>query len=361
VTGLLDVADRVWPVLLFLALIQIVADLCDDAGLFDVSAHVAARVAGGSRLRLFLLFTLLATVCTWVLSIDTTAVLLAPIGLALAGELGLSALPFAFASVWLANTASLLLPVSNLTNLLAQSHLGAGGAEFVRATWLPQVAVLVVVLLVLLVRHRVALRGGYDVPQVLPSYDPVLLWLTIGVVVAIGPAIVAGVPAWVVALVASVLLVLGFAVRRPAVVRPGRLVRLVPWSVLAFAVVLFAVVEVIVEDGSSLLDSFFGTGDSLGSLFQLAGSTGVLANVVNNLPAYLVVEPFTHTTDRLVTALVAVNVGPMLLAWGSLANLLWLRACRTRGLEISMVRFGLEGLLVVPLAVAAGVLAVWLG
>ena len=44
----------------------------------------------------------------------------------------------------------------------------------------------------------------------------------------------------------------------------------------------------------------------------------------------------------------------MLLAWGSLANLLWLRACRARGLEISMVRFGLEGLLVVPLAVAAG-------
>ena len=118
--GLLDVAERVWPVLLFLALIQVVADLCDDAGLFDVSAHVAARVAGGSRLALFLLFTALATVSTWVLSIDTTAVLLAPIGLALAAELGLSALPFAFASIWLANAAALLLPVSNLTNLLAQ-------------------------------------------------------------------------------------------------------------------------------------------------------------------------------------------------------------------------------------------------
>ena len=62
----LHVADRVWPVLLFLALIQIVADLCDDAGLFDVSAHVAARVAGGSRLNLFLLFIGLATVSTWV-------------------------------------------------------------------------------------------------------------------------------------------------------------------------------------------------------------------------------------------------------------------------------------------------------
>ena len=359
-TGPLDVADRVWPVLLFLALIQVVADLCDDAGLFDVSAHVAARVARGSRLRLFLLFTLLATVCTWVLSIDTTAVLLAPIGLALAGELGLSALPFAFASIWLANGASLLLPVSNLTNLLAQSHLGVGAA-FVRETWLPQLAVLVVVLGVLLVRHRAALRGSYAVPTRLPSYDTVLLWLSAGVVVLIGPAILAGVPPWVVALVGSVVLVLGFVVRRPAAVQPGRLVRLVPWSVLAFAIALFAVVEVVVEEGSSFLGSLFGSGDSLAWLFHLAGTTGVLGNVINNLPAYLVVEPFADSSDRLVTALVAVNVGPMLLAWGSLANLLWLRACRTRGLEISMVRFGLEGLLVVPLAVAAGVLAVWLG
>ena len=159
-TGLLDVGERVWPVLLFLALIQVVADLCDEAGLFDVSAHVAARLARGSRIALFLLFVALATVCTWVLSIDTTAVLLAPIGLALAAELGLSALPFAFASIWLANAGSLLLPVSNLTNLLAQSHLGLGAVGFVREMWLPQLAVLVVVIGVLLLRHRRALRGS---------------------------------------------------------------------------------------------------------------------------------------------------------------------------------------------------------
>ena len=88
--------------------------------------------------------------------------------------------------------------------------------------------------------------------------------------------------------------------------------------------------------------------------------TGVLANLINNLPTYLVAEPFAGSQSRLVTTLVGVNVAPVLLAWGSLANLLWLRACRTRGLRISAVRFGLEGLLVVPLAVTAGVLAVWL-
>jgi arsenical pump membrane protein len=358
--GLLDVAERVWPVLLFLVLIQVVADLCDDAALFDVSAHVAARVAGGSRLALFLLFIALATISTWVLSIDTTAVLLAPIGLALAAELGLSALPFAFASIWLANSASLLLPVSNLTNLLAQDRLGLGATGFVRETWAPQLAVLLVVVAVLVLRHRRELRGSYPVPSGLPPYDPVLLWLAAIVVVLIGPAIILGVPAWVVALGASVVLVAGFVVRRPRMVRPSRLVRLVPWSVLMFAIALFVVVDVAVEHSSDLLSNIFGTGSSPADLAHLALVSTGLANVTNNLPAYLVVEPFADSSSRLVTTLVAVNVGPMLLAWGSLANLLWLRACRTRGLPISMLRFGLEGLLVVPLAVAVGVAVVCL-
>jgi len=357
-SGLLEVAERVWPVLLFLALIQVVADLCDDAGLFDVGAHVAARAARGSRLLLFVLFVALATACTWVLSIDTTAVLLAPIGLALALELGLDALPFAFASIWVANAGSLLLPVSNLTNLLAQSQLGVGAAAFAGATWLPQLAVLAVVLVVLLARHRRSLRGTYEVPTRLPAYDPALLWLSVAVVASIGPAILFGLAAWVVALVAMVVLAAGFAVRRQAATRPSRPLGLVPWAVIAFAVALFAAVEVLVEEGSSVLTPLFGSGGSAADLAQLAGVGTVLANVVNNLPAYLVAEPLAGTTDRLVTTLVAVNAGPMLLAWGSLANLLWLRACRTRGLRISVVRFGLEGLLVVPLAVAAGVAAV---
>ena len=358
--GLAEVADRVWPVLLFLALIQVVADLCDDAGLFDVAAHVAARTARGSRIRLYLLFLLLATVSTWVLSIDTTAVLLAPIGLALAAELGVSALPFAFAAIWLANTASLLLPVSNLTNLLAQQRLDLDAVGFVAATWVPQLAVLAVVVVVLLLRHRRALVGRYEVPRDLPAHDAVLLWTATLVVVLIGPAIVVGLPAWSVALIGAVVLIAVFAFRCPSAVRPRRLLGLVPWQIIVFAVVLFALVDAVVEQGSGFLGAVFGSGESLAALAQLGASGTVLANVVNNLPAYLVVEPFAPTSERLVTALVAVNAGPLLLAWGSLADLLWLRTCRARGLEVSVVRFGLEGLLVVPLAVAAGVIAVWL-
>lgn len=359
-SSLVEVADRVWPVLLFLAFIQVVADLCDEAGLFDVAAHLAARFARGSRLLLFGLFVVLATVCTWVLSIDTTAVLLAPIGLTLAQELRLSPLPFAFAAIWLANAASLLLPVSNLTNLLAQERLDLHPLEFVSLTWAPQLAVLAVVVVVLLLRHRRALRGRYEVPGALPVADRPLVLLAAVVVALIGPAVVLGTPPWLTALVAAVALVAGFVVRRPAAVAPRRLLALLPWSVIALAVVLFVATDVVVEVGAPVLTAALGQGTSAGAVAQLAGVTTALANGVNNLPAYLVVEPFTGGTERLLTALVAVNVGPLVLAWGSLANLLWLRSCRRRGLPVSALRFGLEGLLVVPTAVAAGVLAVWL-
>jgi arsenical pump membrane protein len=70
-------------------------------------------------LLLWLLVVVLATLATAVLSLDTTAVLLTPVVLALAHRLHLDEGVFAFTTVWLANTASLFLPVSNLTNLLA--------------------------------------------------------------------------------------------------------------------------------------------------------------------------------------------------------------------------------------------------
>jgi arsenical pump membrane protein len=125
-TGLLPVSDartvllRIWPIVLFLAAVTVVAELADAAGLFELAADLAARAGRGRVLLLWLLVVLLATVTTVLLSLDTTAVLLTPVVLALAERLGLAVLPFAMTTIWLANTASLLLPVSNLTNLLAQ-------------------------------------------------------------------------------------------------------------------------------------------------------------------------------------------------------------------------------------------------
>ena len=136
-----DLAQRVGPILVFLVAITVVAELADGIGLFAIIARWAAVVGRGSVLGLWLLVVLVATLATAVLSLDTTAVLLTPVVLVLARRLGLGQELFAFTAVWLANTASLVLPVSNLTNLLAYARLRPAGVAFTPLMWAPALAV----------------------------------------------------------------------------------------------------------------------------------------------------------------------------------------------------------------------------
>ena len=139
-----DLATRVGPILVFLVAITVVAELADGIGLFAIIARWAAVLGRGSVFGLWLLVVLVATLATAVLSLDTTAVLLTPVVLVLARRLGLGQELFAFTAVWLANTASLILPVSNLTNLLAYARLRPTGVAFTPLMWAPALAVWVV-------------------------------------------------------------------------------------------------------------------------------------------------------------------------------------------------------------------------
>lgn len=97
---------RVWPILLFAAAVTVVVELAADAGVFRALAGQLARPARGRTLLLWLLCAGLAVVSTAFLSLDTTA--------------------------------SLFLPVSNLTNLLEMEQLGdPHPVGFLRAMALP--------------------------------------------------------------------------------------------------------------------------------------------------------------------------------------------------------------------------------
>ena len=73
-----------------------------------------------------------------------TVVLLTPVVFATAARVGVRPRPHVYACTHIANGGSLLLPVSNLTNLLAMSALGIGFAQFGLVMLLPWLAVLVV-------------------------------------------------------------------------------------------------------------------------------------------------------------------------------------------------------------------------
>lgn len=83
------------PIMVFLLAITVLAELADRAGVFDAAATVCARAGRGSTARLFLLVAVLGVVTTIGMSLDTTAVLLTPVVLTLAGNLGLRPVPFA--------------------------------------------------------------------------------------------------------------------------------------------------------------------------------------------------------------------------------------------------------------------------
>jgi arsenical pump membrane protein len=347
-----DVARRMAPILLFLVAITVLAELAEVALVFDIAAREAAHLARGRTPLLFLLVALLATLTTALLGLDTTAVLLTPVVLSLADQLRLAPLPFAMLTVWLANTASLLLPVSNLTNLLALRRLHLSAPEFFDRMWLPTLVAVGVTVVVLGLRYRRDLRGRYVVPRHPGVDDRPLFWLTALACLALVPGILLGGDPTVVVTVAAVALVAIFAVRRREVLA----VRLVPWRLALFVLGLAVVVETLLRHGGErVVAAVTGEGGTLPDLLQVAGVGAVSANLLNNLPAYLVVEPDAAGggVDRLLALLVGTNVGPLVLLWGSLATLLWRDRCRARGVHVSARHFAAVGLLGTPLVLVA--------
>jgi arsenical pump membrane protein len=351
---LVGIAERVAPILAFVVAVTIVAELAAKAGVFDVAAGWLARASRGRTTLLWLLVVALAVVATAFLSLDTTAVLLTPVVVAVARANGLPPLPFAFTTVWLANTASLVLPVSNLTNLLALGRLPEGGPLAFVALMGPSAAVAILATVALLfVIHRRSLVGRFDPAPVPRVIDRVQLVAASVVVIALMPALVSGLEPWIPATIAAILLVGLFAWRSPRALTA----RLVPWQLLVFAAGLFTAMAALESLGSAAVVSVIA-GEPGGplELWRMAGTALVAANTVDNLPAYLLLESAAGTPERLGALLVGVNAGPLITPWASLATLLWHERLHAVGVDVPWRRFILWGLIAAPLIVGLSVL-----
>ncbi|KGN37925.1 SLC13 family permease [Knoellia subterranea] len=353
---LLDLAARIGPVMLFLVAMTVVAEIAEMAGVFDVAAHWTSHAGRHRTWLLWLLVVALATACTIVLSIDTTAVLLTPVVIAMTRQLGIPAMPFALTTVWLANTASLLLPVSNLSNLLALhrfSAMGIGTHEYIALAWRPALAAILATVVVLFVLHRRDLMTRYAPDPPADPHDRILLWVAGITCVALGPAFVSGITPAIPASIAAVVLVATLAWRW----RPRLRDIQVPWPMVFIVCVLFVAVEVGMRHGlEPLLASLVGD-----SPWQVAAAGAVSANAVNNLPAYVALEPVSDgSPERLMALLIGVNAGSIVTLWGSLATLLWRDRCRRAGLTIKAWPYAVRSLACAVAAVGAALLTLTL-
>jgi arsenical pump membrane protein len=351
----LAVGERVWSILLFVVAITVLTELAADAGLFTVVAEQLARWGINRAWMLWLLVVVVASASTVFLSLDTTAVLLTPVVVAVARHVGLPPIPFALTTVWLANSASLLLPVSNLTNLLAERAIGGGSPlEFAALMALPATIAIVVPAAVLFLVYRRQLLARYE-PAARTVQDDRVLLIAAGVVVALLiPALVSGVAVWVPAVAGAAVLSGFFAVRRRATLRFS----LLPWQLVLLASGLFLVVEAARSWGlTALLEAIAGSGSSPLALLRVSGVGVAGANLINNLPAYLALEPTGNTALRLAALLVGVNAGSLITPWASLATLLWRERLAALGVSISWWRYAGLGLIVVPLTVVPSALS----
>ena len=149
--SLRELVGRLMPIFVFVIAISVVVNVSSQVGLFEqVVSKMEMLAPKHKRLRpviLWLLLIILAVVVTVFLSLDTTAVMITALAVPLARRNKIPVIGVAFAVVWIANIASLPLPVSNLTNLLALgSDAFSGTVDYLSYAWKPAlIAILIVI------------------------------------------------------------------------------------------------------------------------------------------------------------------------------------------------------------------------
>jgi arsenical pump membrane protein len=354
-----DAVGDLAPTAAFLAALLVLADGCRRAGLFEALGSWLAAGSRGSPSRLLALVFAVAAGVTAVLSLDATVLLLTPVVLATALRLRATPRPHVYASAHLANSASLLLPVSNLTNLLAFHATGLSFARFAALMAAPWAGVIAVEWVALRRMFRADLRRPAQAADArrpaLPRVALVVLALTLLGFCLSSLARIE--PLWV-AVTGAVVLSLWLRTR------PADVVRAASPEFVAFVLGLGVIVAAAARHGlGDAVDALMPSGDALPALLAAAALAALLANLVNNLPATLLLVPVAAAAGgegTVLAVLVGVNVGPNLTWTGSLATLLWRRVLHAEDEQPPLSEFLRLGLLTVPAGIAVAVVLLWL-
>jgi arsenical pump membrane protein len=323
---------QTWPPFVLVAGLLLIGRVADTDGLFEATGARLARTRLGAGSFLFALLGLVAVV-TAILNLDTSVAFLTPVLVHAARRRGLDERPFLYGAVFMSNAASLLLPGSNLTNLLVlqrEPQPGAAYAAHMLPAWLAACAI-TATFLALVFR----LRPGEEAEAVAAPFR-----LRIGgtaTMAAAGLVITLPNPALPV-------LAVGLAATALRRLRPKLDMRAL--SLLFMFAVALGVVGRLWHAPAGLL----GGCDAWGT-----AALGAAASVViNNLPAAVLFSsrPVAHP-DALLFGL---DLGPNLAVTGSLSALLWLQAARTVGARASIATYSRLGLVLVPLTLVSALL-----
>jgi arsenical pump membrane protein len=330
--AILAATEQAWPPFVLVAGLLLIGTVAANDGLFEAIGARLAHTSLGARGLLLALLALVAVV-TAVLNLDTAVVFLTPVLVHAARRRRLDERPFLYGSVFMANAGSLLLPGSNLTNLLVLAGEPQPGVVYalrMLPAWLAACAITAVV-----IAFAFPLEHGEHADRAVP---PLRLGLGAAATVAAAALVVtlpnAALPVLAVGVVAT-------ALRR---LRPRLDTRAL--ALLFALAVALGTAGRLWQTPANLIDSSRG---------WAAAVLGAAASVlINNLPAAVLLSarPPAHP-DAL---LLGLDLGPNLAVTGSLSALLWLQAARSVDANASIATYTRLGLFLVPLTLVAALL-----
>lgn len=382
IAGIIPVAQAVallldsWNILLFFAGLVVVAWATEQSGFFRWVALWAARLAAGDARRLLRNILALGVLITTFLSNDATALLLTPVIASVAEETSLPPVPFALACAFIANTASVTLPVSNPINILILEHFHLRLNVYLAQLLAPSLfAIAINVALFPLLFRKQSKRQFSSAALATPDEaisNATFFHATLVCLGVLSLAYVAGsLLGWPLSLVALggaiALLLSGIALGGLPVAR----VRRIPWNIVPFIAGLLVLVQGLENAGATdwlatQLVSIAGHGRFAGVFAAVIGSA-LGANVINNLPMATVmastirraqVQPLLLRRGLVASVIFGCDVGPNLTALGSLSTILSLMLLRRKGLWVTSWDYMRVGLIITPPMLFLGALLI---
>lgn len=363
----LQVELGAWNIFLFFLGMMAVAALADQSGILDQAAALIARLAGGRVPALYLGVFALGIVISVLFANDSTALVLTPIVYTLVTRLALDPLPFVFATTFIADTASVTLPVSNPLNIILVDRFHLALGSFAHAMWLPALLVILVNVGLFFVLFRAQIAGRFVWAETTPVGG------TRGVALVLAALACAYVLASAVAFPLGLVSIAGAAAVAAVLRMNGRLSlsglrQEIGWPVFGFIAGMLVVVQSLEDSGitAGLANDLLGLGHGsrlLGIIGAVVGSA-LGSNLINNLPMALVMASAGHAAhvtgaarlDLVYGTILGCDLGPNLTHLGSLATLLWLLFLRRKGLDVSVWQYLRIGMMVMPPMLAAAIL-----
>lgn len=363
-------------VLLFFLGLMLVSALAEISGFFHWSALMTVKLAKGRGNRLLLLTVGLGVVITTFFSNDATALVLTPIVYVIVTRLGLSPLPYVFACAFIANTASMILPVSNPVNLLAVDKFHLTLDEYLKYLLLPSFLAIVVNVGFLFLFFRREVFSNFVDNELEKGFriDAFFIFVCAGLVLTAAGYLVSSLYGWPLSWAAGggavFLLMGGFVLRR---IKAKEVASKISWAIFPFIFSLALLVRGLENVGFTRMLGEYLAGmasrGTLGAVVLTSAGNAAGSNLINNWSMMMVSVssvgsiqdqglPFQH--GLIYSTILGNDLGPNMTILGSLSSMLWLLILRRNGILVTPLQYLKLGLFMTPPMIFVGALAIYL-